>query len=283
MSHDAQTIVHIENMTKRFGNVAAVDGLDLKIRAGEFVTFLGPSGCGKTTTLRVLGGFEIPTEGRIILDGADVTRLPPNRRNVNMVFQDYALFPHMKLIDNVGFGLRMRGIGKAERDEKALSYLDLVGLKGSAGKKPHELSGGQRQRVALARALAVDPDVLLLDEPLGALDLKLRRQMQDELKALQNGRLAGSLALRDGDTIVVPRAESVYVFGQVRTPGAYPLTQKDTTVLQALSLAGGETDRGATGRIKIVRMVKGKRVEIKAKLGDIVLPLDTIMVPERFF
>jgi spermidine/putrescine transport system ATP-binding protein len=185
MSNDAQTIVHIDNMTKRFGNVAAVDRLDLKIRAGEFVTFLGPSGCGKTTTLRVLGGFEMPTEGRVILDGADVTRLPPNRRNVNMVFQDYALFPHMTVGQNIAFGLELKGKTRADIDDRTGELLDFLQLGGFRDRTPDQLSGGQRQRVALARALAPDPKLLLLDEPLGALDAKLRGQVQVELKDIQ--------------------------------------------------------------------------------------------------
>jgi spermidine/putrescine transport system ATP-binding protein len=177
--------VSVTNATKTFGNFTALDHVSLDIEAGEFIVLLGPSGCGKTTLLSILGGFMTPTSGRIAIGGKDMAGVAPARRPTTTMFQDYALFPHMRLIDNVGFGLRMRGLGKAERDDKALGFLDLVGLKSSAGKKPHELSGGQRQRVALARALAVDPDVLLLDEPLGALDLKLRRQMQDELKAIQ--------------------------------------------------------------------------------------------------
>lgn len=177
--------VSIANATKTYGAFKALDNVSLEIEAGEFIVLLGPSGCGKTTLLSILGGFVEPSGGRIMIGGKDMAGVTPARRPTTTMFQDYALFPHMRLIDNVGFGLRMRGLGKAERDEKALSFLDLVGLKASAAKKPHELSGGQRQRVALARALAVDPDVLLLDEPLGALDLKLRRQMQDELKAIQ--------------------------------------------------------------------------------------------------
>ncbi len=177
--------VSIENATKTFGNFTALDDVSLNIAAGEFIVLLGPSGCGKTTLLSILGGFLSPTSGRIAIGGKDMTNVAPARRPTTTMFQDYALFPHMKLKDNVGFGLRMRGVGKGEREERAKSFLDLVGLKASADKKPHELSGGQRQRVALARALAVDPDVLLLDEPLGALDLKLRRQMQDELKTIQ--------------------------------------------------------------------------------------------------
>ncbi|MDP9811128.1 spermidine/putrescine transport system ATP-binding protein [Rhizobium tibeticum] len=177
--------VSIENATKTFGSFTALDDVSLDIAAGEFIVLLGPSGCGKTTLLSILGGFLSPTKGRIAIGGREMTNVPPAKRPTTTMFQDYALFPHMKLKDNVGFGLRMRGVGKAEREERAKGFLDLVGLKASADKKPHELSGGQRQRVALARALAVDPDVLLLDEPLGALDLKLRRQMQDELKSIQ--------------------------------------------------------------------------------------------------
>ncbi|WP_348637414.1 ABC transporter ATP-binding protein [Ciceribacter sp. S95] len=177
--------VSIRNATKVFGSFRALDDVSLDIAAGEFIVLLGPSGCGKTTLLSILGGFLEPTSGTIAIGGRDMTHVAPAKRPTTTMFQDYALFPHMRLSDNVGFGLRMRGMGKAERDDRALALLDLVGLKASAAKKPHELSGGQRQRVALARALAVDPDVLLLDEPLGALDLKLRRQMQDELKAIQ--------------------------------------------------------------------------------------------------
>ncbi len=177
--------VSVQNATKTFGMFTALNDVSLDIEAGEFIVLLGPSGCGKTTLLSILGGFLSPTNGRISIGGREMTHVQPANRPTTTMFQDYALFPHMKLRDNVGFGLRMRGMAKAARDEKALGFLDLVGLRAAAEKKPHELSGGQRQRVALARALAVDPDVLLLDEPLGALDLKLRRQMQDELKAIQ--------------------------------------------------------------------------------------------------
>ncbi len=175
----------IRNISKTFGDFKALSDVSLEIAAGEFIVLLGPSGCGKTTLLSILGGFLSPTAGQILINDKDVTNVQPAKRQTTTMFQDYALFPHMQLIDNVGFGLRMRGMGKAERDTKALALLDMVGLNSASSKKPHELSGGQRQRVALARALAVDPDVLLLDEPLGALDLKLRRQMQDELKSIQ--------------------------------------------------------------------------------------------------
>ncbi|HMB48013.1 MAG TPA: ABC transporter ATP-binding protein [Afifellaceae bacterium] len=185
MSDDRKTIVHLDNVTKRFGKTVAVDRLDMKIMAGEFVTFLGPSGCGKSTTLRILGGFETPDEGRVILDGTDVTRLPPNSRDVNMVFQDYALFPHMSVARNIAFGLESRGQTHSEIDAQVNRLLEFLQLEGYGGRMPDQLSGGQRQRVALARALAPDPKLLLLDEPLGALDAKLRTQVQVELKDIQ--------------------------------------------------------------------------------------------------
>ncbi len=177
--------VGIAQVCHRYGSFVALTDINLTIEAGSFAVLLGPSGCGKTTLLSVLGGFLMPTSGSVLLDGVDVTHVAPARRATTTMFQDYALFPHMTLLDNVGFGLRMRGQSKKQRSNRALELLELVGLNASAAKKPHELSGGQKQRVALARALAVEPDVLLLDEPLGALDLKLRRQMQGELKAIQ--------------------------------------------------------------------------------------------------
>ncbi|MGI9421407.1 MAG: ABC transporter ATP-binding protein [Geminicoccaceae bacterium] len=178
--------VSIENATKRFGDIKALDDLSLEIDAGDYVVLLGPSGCGKTTLLFALGGFLDLDAGRIEIGGKDMAGVPPAKRPTTTMFQDYALFPHMTLADNVAFGLRMRGVSRAERHAKAAELLELVGLSDMDRRRPHELSGGQRQRVALARALAVDPDVLLLDEPLGALDLKLRRQMEDELKAIQS-------------------------------------------------------------------------------------------------
>lgn len=177
--------VSINSLNHWFDDFQALREIELDIDAAEYVTLLGPSGCGKTTLLSVLGGFIEPSEGRVTIGGRDMTRIAPAKRPTTTMFQDYALFPHMNLLDNVGFGLRMAGVGKRARYARAEEMLDLVGLVSSSGKRPHELSGGQRQRVALARALAVKPDVLLLDEPLGALDLKLRRAMQDELKAIQ--------------------------------------------------------------------------------------------------
>jgi spermidine/putrescine transport system ATP-binding protein len=177
--------VEILDVSKRFGDVLAVDRMTLRIAHGEFYSFLGPSGCGKTTTLRMIAGFEQPTEGEILLDGRPVAGVPPYRRNVNTVFQHYALFPHMDVAQNVGYGLRQRKVAKSDEGRRVGEALELVRLSGFAKRRTWELSGGQQQRVALARALVNRPTVLLLDEPLGALDLKLRKAMQLELKALQ--------------------------------------------------------------------------------------------------
>jgi spermidine/putrescine transport system ATP-binding protein len=177
--------VEILEVTKRFGDVTAVDRMDLRIAHGEFYSLLGPSGCGKTTTLRMIAGFEQPTEGEILLDGRPIAGVPPYKRNVNTVFQHYALFPHMDVAQNVGYGLRQRKTGRHEERRQVAEVLRLVRLSGYERRRTWEMSGGQQQRVALARALVNRPTVLLLDEPLGALDLKLRKEMQLELKALQ--------------------------------------------------------------------------------------------------
>jgi spermidine/putrescine transport system ATP-binding protein len=178
--------ISLENVSKRFDKVEAVRSVSFDIREGEFFSLLGPSGCGKTTTLRMIGGFEQPDEGLIHLRGADVTYRPANRRNVNMVFQHYALFPHMSIGDNIAFGMRLKKVPKAEQRERVAEMLRIVRLEGLEKRKPAQLSGGQQQRVALARALVNRPAALLLDEPLGALDVKLRRQMQLELKRIQS-------------------------------------------------------------------------------------------------
>jgi putative spermidine/putrescine transport system ATP-binding protein len=181
----ARAAVRLSTLHKSFGPVTAVAGVDLEIAEGEFFTMLGPSGSGKTTLLRLIAGFERPDSGRVELAGQDVTRQPPYARDVNTVFQDYALFPHMTVLENVAYGLRVKRVGKADRQRRAEDALGIVRLSGLSSRKPVQLSGGQRQRVALARALVNEPEVLLLDEPLGALDAKLRQEMQVELKRIQ--------------------------------------------------------------------------------------------------
>src|SRR3954463_4538281 len=177
--------IQLEELTKSFGEHVAVAGIDVEMPAGEFFTLLGPSGCGKTTTLRMIAGFERPTSGRILLDGNDVARVPPHQRNVNTVFQSYALFPHLDVAKNVAFGLKYHKVSKEERAQRVGEALEMVDMTEFAHRKADQLSGGQQQRVALARALVLRPRVLLLDEPLGALDAKLRRQLQLELRAVQ--------------------------------------------------------------------------------------------------
>jgi spermidine/putrescine transport system ATP-binding protein len=177
--------IELSELRKEFGDLTAVDGIDLQVPGGEFFSLLGPSGCGKTTTLRMIAGFERPTSGRILLDGSDVAYTPPHQRNVNTVFQNYALFPHLNVFDNIAFGLRRAKRPKAEIKQRVGQALELVQLSGYERRKSSQLSGGQQQRVALARALVLNPAVLLLDEPLGALDAKLRKALQIELKALQ--------------------------------------------------------------------------------------------------
>src|SRR5216683_814599 len=179
-------LLRIDAVVKKFGRFKAVDRLSLDIRAGEFFSLLGPSGCGKTTTLRMIAGFEMPDEGRIVLQGKDVTSVSANRRKVNMVFQQYALFPHMSIYDNVAFGLKVKRVPRSEHSERVHKMLRVVELEGLERRRTRQLSGGQQQRVALARALVNRPAALLLDEPLGALDVKLRRQMQLELKRIQH-------------------------------------------------------------------------------------------------
>jgi ABC-type Fe3+/spermidine/putrescine transport system ATPase subunit len=183
---ESPSIIRIEDVSKRYGKVTAVDRVTLEIPRGEFFALLGPSGCGKSTLLRMLAGFEVPTEGRIYIDGVDMSNVPPNKRPVNMVFQSYAVFPHMSVFENVAYGLKFDNVSKADQYGRVMAALSDVKLDHLAERKPDQMSGGQRQRVALARALVKKPKVLLLDEPLSALDAKLREAMRFELAELQD-------------------------------------------------------------------------------------------------
>ncbi len=210
------TAVRLERVAKHFGSVVAVDGVDLEIADGEFFSMLGPSGSGKTTVLRMIAGFETPNAGRILLGEEDVTTRPPHGRDVNTVFQDYALFPHMDVVTNVEYGLRVRKVPRSERRGRALAALETVRLDGYADRRPAQLSGGQRQRVALARALVNQPKVLLLDEPLGALDLKLRREMQLELKQIQREVGITFLFVTHDQEEALAMSDRIAVFNQGR-------------------------------------------------------------------
>lgn len=214
--------VFFSSVSRHFGQVKAVDAVDLDIREGEFFAMLGPSGSGKTTCLRLIAGFEQPTAGHIEIFGETAEGIPPYRRNVNTVFQDYALFPHLNVLDNVAYGLMIRGQSKIERGRKAEEALELVQLPGYALRRPNQLSGGQRQRVALARALVNSPKVLLLDEPLGALDLKLREQMQEELKALQKklGITFVFVTHDQGEALSMADRVAVFNYGRIMQVGS---------------------------------------------------------------
>jgi putative spermidine/putrescine transport system ATP-binding protein len=216
--------VRVEGARKTYGDVVAVDDVDLEVADGEFFTLLGPSGSGKTTTLRIIAGFEQPDAGRVTLGGEDITRRPPYARDVNTVFQDYALFPHMTVAENVGYGLKVKGVPRRDRREQVTEVLRMVRLEGYGDRKPVQLSGGQRQRVALARSIVNQPKVLLLDEPLGALDLKLRQEMQVFLKALQQNLGMTFLYVTHDQEEALTMSDHVAVFNegrieQVGTPG----------------------------------------------------------------
>ena len=249
-------LVSIDCISHRFGPSKVLDRVSLTIAAGSYTVLLGPSGSGKTTLLSILGGFLQPSEGRVLINGADCTVMPPAKRPTTTVFQDYALFPHMTIGNNVGFGLRMKGVNRTERDQKARDMLGLVGLAQAFDKTPHQLSGGQRQRVALARALVMEPAVLLLDEPLGALDLKLRRQMQDELKAIQKRVGTAFVHVTHDQEEAMALADHVVVMnhGRIEDQGppervyGRPATRftatfmGESTVMPARGLSGGKVE-----------------------------------------
>jgi spermidine/putrescine transport system ATP-binding protein len=297
--------VRLVALTKRFGDTTAVDGIELSIVPGEFFSLLGPSGCGKTTTLRMIAGFERPTSGQILLDGVDVGQVPPNKRGVNTVFQNYALFPHLNVHDNVAFGLRFRDVSKDQKREKVQQALSLVHLAGFDRRRSSQLSGGQQQRVALARALILEPSVLLLDEPLGALDAKLRKALQVELKALQeevgitfiyvthdqeealtmSDRLA---VMKDGriEQIGPPRSvyeepANAYVADFLGVSNLMDATVEGrsngvaTVRMGEFLLAAGAGDLGAVGAVKVT--IRPERIHVEPHVPD--LPAGTNRIP----
>ncbi|THD47973.1 ABC transporter ATP-binding protein [Enterobacteriaceae bacterium ML5] len=234
--------IRLENITKQFEGSTAVNQLSLEIADGEFLVLVGPSGCGKSTLLRLLAGLEEVSDGRIMLDGNDISALPPRERNFSMIFQNYALFPHMTVLENVAYGLMVKGVGKKERQIRAMESLERVALGFTAARKPAFLSGGQRQRVALARALVNQPSVLLLDEPLGALDLKLREQMQGELKKLQRELGITFIFVTHDQSEALSMSDRVAVFNngrieQVDTPRELYLNPRTAFVAQFVGTA----------------------------------------------
>ncbi|WP_343051211.1 ABC transporter ATP-binding protein [Pseudaquabacterium terrae] len=269
--------VQLEGVHCVFGTgeraVRAVDGVDLAIAPGEFFTLLGPSGSGKTTVLRMIGGFTLPSAGRLLIGGEDVTLRPPYARPVNTVFQDYALFPHMSIADNVAYGLMVRGVGKAARRRQANDMLALVQLDGVGERRPAQLSGGQRQRVALARALINRPQLLLLDEPLGALDLKLREQMQSELKALQRQLGITFVFVTHDQHEALSMSDRIGVFHrgrleQVGTPQVIydrPATRFVARFVGAANVLDDDAARRLTGHVSV--MLRPERIRLGGAAG----------------
>ena len=266
--------VRLDGVVKRFDDVTAVDGVTLEIPAGSFFALLGPSGCGKTTTLRMIGGFEEPDEGSIELGGRNVVGLPPHKRDVNTVFQSYALFPHLSVFENVAFGLRRRGVARAELRERVGESMELVDVGRLAGRKPRQLSGGQQQRVALARALVNRPRVLLLDEPLGALDLKLRKQLQLELKRIQHdvGITFVHVTHDQEEAMTLADAIAVMNHGRVEQLGRpEELYERPRTEFVAGFLGVSNLLRGTVTGPNRVRIQAGDEIEVAldGRTGDV--------------
>ena len=265
----SQPDVKLRSVVKRFDDVVAVAGITLEIPSGSFFALLGPSGCGKTTTLRMIGGFEEPDEGEIYLGDRDVVGLPPYRRDVNTVFQSYALFPHLSIFENVAFGLRRKGVEKAQVKGRVEEMLRLVGLVGLGSRRPRQLSGGQQQRVALARALVNRPQVLLLDEPLGALDLKLRKQMQLELKAIQHDLGLTFVHVTHDQEEAMTMADAIAVMNRGRIEQLGPPTElyeRPSTAFVAGFLGVSNLLSGSVTAPGRVRLDTGD--EIAADAGD---------------
>ena len=256
--------VDLFGLRRRFGATQALDGLTLSIEPGEFVALLGPSGCGKTTALRALAGFETLDAGRVLVDGQDLAGVPAQRRDMGMVFQSYSLFPNMNSLDNVAFGLRMRGVPSAQRREKAASVLDLVGLSSETEKYPHQMSGGQQQRVALARALAIEPRVLLLDEPLSALDAKVRLQLRDQIKLLQTRLAITTLFVTHDQEEALSMANRVCVMRsgrieQVDAPAVLYSSPATAFVAEFVGIMNRIPGRVAAGGVEVLGAVAGIR------------------------
>jgi spermidine/putrescine transport system ATP-binding protein len=266
--------VRLERVVKRFDEIVAVDGVTLDIPSGSFFALLGPSGCGKTTTLRMIGGFEQPDEGSIEIGGRDVVGVPPYKRDVNTVFQSYALFPHLSVFENVAFGLRRRGVDGKQVKGRVGEILALVGLEGSGRRRPRQLSGGQQQRVALARALVNRPQVLLLDEPLGALDLKLRKQMQLELKAIQHDLGLTFVHVTHDQEEAMTMADAIAVMneGRIEQLGApSDLYERPRTAFVAGFLGVSNLLRGDVTAANRVRIEAGDEldVELEGRTGTV--------------
>jgi spermidine/putrescine transport system ATP-binding protein len=280
--------VRLVDVVKKFGEAVAVDHIDLEVKDGEFFSLLGPSGCGKTTTLRMIGGFEAPTSGLIELQGQDVTWLPPYKRNVNTVFQNYALFPHLTIYENVAFGLRRKGVKTSEVKSRVTEMLKLVELPGFEARKSTQISGGQAQRVALARALINKPAVLLLDEPLGALDLKLRKQMQVELKRIQQEVGITFIyvthdqeeAMTMSDRIVVMNHGGFEQLGDPESLYERPTTRFVAGFLGVSNLLPGTSD-GTVDGYAVVKLADDSRVRVPSSLLDGTSEIQIGVRPEK--